>query len=228
MAWSFARRRPVTYVLGEAVDEYPAYAPESQRGRALRITEIGEDVLHRPARTVTEFSTPELSRLVDDMFATMDAATGVGLAAPQVGVDLRVFVYDLTDDRGDRHVGHVVNPVLEVDLEADVETEDEGCLSVPGAYEPLERPGGATVRGVDKDGAPVQIEATGYLARCFIHEAQHLDGTLFWDHLTPELQADALRQRDEQRAATLAARREVAIELGKTPPDYPESPAGGK
>ncbi|WP_425955193.1 peptide deformylase [Xylanimonas sp. McL0601] len=222
------RRRPVTYLLGEPVDDYPAYAPESQRGHALRITEIGEPVLHTPARTVTEFSTPELARLIDDMFATMDVAEGVGLAAPQVGVDLRVFVYDLTDDRGDRHVGAVVNPQLEMDLEADPETEDEGCLSVPGAYVPLVRPGGATIRGVDQNGGPVQLEATGYLARCFIHEAQHLDGVLYWDHLTPEQQADALRQRDEQRADVLANRHEIALELEKTPPEYPKEPAGAK
>lgn len=215
-------------MLGERVKDYPAYAPESQRGRVLRITEIGEPVLHTPARPVTELGTPELARLIDDMFTTMDVAEGVGLAAPQVGVDLRVFVYDLTDDAGDRHVGAVVNPELELDLDADPEVEDEGCLSVPGAYAPLERPGGATIRGVDQLGGPVQLEATGYLARCFIHEAQHLDGTLYWDHLTPEQQADALRQRDEKRAEVLAQRREIAIELEKRPAEYPEAPAGGR
>ncbi|GAB2450656.1 peptide deformylase [Xylanimonas ulmi] len=224
----FGRRRPGTYLLGERVDDYPAYAPESQRGRALRITEIGEPVLHAPARAVTEFSTPQLARLIDDMFATMDVAEGVGLAAPQVGVDLRVFVYDLTDERGDRHVGAVVNPVLEQDLDVEPETEEEGCLSVPGAYAPLARPGAATIRGVDQHGAPVQLEATGYLARCFIHEAQHLDGVLYWDHLTPEQQADALRQRDEQRADILANRHEIAVELEKDPPTYPDQPAGGR
>ncbi|AEG43241.1 peptide deformylase [Isoptericola variabilis] len=228
MAWSFGRRRPVTYLLGEPADPYPAQAPEVRRGRVLRITEIGEPVLHTPARTVTEFSTPELARLIDDMFATMEVAEGVGLAAPQVGVDLRVFVYDLTDEHGDRHVGHVVNPELEVDAEASPETEDEGCLSVPGAYEPLERPGAATIRGVDQHGGPVQLTATGYLARCFIHEAEHLDGTLYWDHLSPELQADALRQRDEERAHVLAGRRELAIELDKVPAEYPDQPAGGR
>lgn len=162
MAWTRARRRkPVTYLLGEPVEDYPATAPEVDRGRVLRITEIGEPVLHNPARTVDTFSTPELARLIDDLFATMESAQGVGLAAPQIGVDLRVFVYDLTDSSGDRHVGHVVNPVLEMDTEAEPETEEEGCLSVPGAYEPLERPGGATVRGVDQHGGPVQLSGTG-------------------------------------------------------------------
>lgn len=224
--WNFGRRKPVTYLLGEPAEDYPAIAPEVLRGHPLRITEIGEPVLHAPTRKVTEFSTPELARLIDDMFTTMEVAEGVGLAATQVGSDLRVFVYDLTDEQGDRHVGAIVNPELELDLEAEPETEDEGCLSVPGAYEPLERPGGATVRGVDQYGAPVQLTATGYLARCFIHETQHLDGVLYWDHLTPELQADALRQRDEHRANILVGRREIAIELEKTPAEYPEQPPG--
>jgi peptide deformylase len=229
MAWTRARRRkPVTYLLGEPVEEYPATAPEVDRGRVLRITEIGEPVLHNPARTVEKFSTPELARLIDDLFATMESAQGVGLAAPQIGVDLRVFVFDLTDSSGDRHVGHVVNPVLETDPDVEPETEEEGCLSIIGAYEPLERPGGATVRGVDQHGAPVQLSGTGFLARCFIHESQHLDGTLYWDHLSADLQADALEQRDEERDDIIAERREIAIELDKTPPDYPPKPAGGR
>jgi peptide deformylase len=229
MAWTRPRRRkPVTYLLGEPVEEYPATAPEVARGRVLRITEIGEPVLHEPARTVEKFSTPELAGLIDDMFATMESAQGVGLAAPQVGVDLRVFVYDLTDSSGDRHIGHVVNPELEIDPDADPATEEEGCLSIVGAYEPLERPGGATVRGVDQHGGPVQLSGTGYLARCFIHESQHLDGILYWDHLDADLQADALEQRDEEREHIIAERREIAIELDKTPPSYPEKLAGGR
>lgn len=228
MAWSFGRRRPTTYLLGEAVDPYPAQAPEARRGQVRRITEIGEPVLHTPARTVERFSTPELARLVDDMFATMEVAQGVGLAAPQVGVDLRVFVYDLTDERGDRHVGHVVNPSLEIDVTSELVTEEEGCLSVPGAYVPLARRSVASVLGVDQHGGPVQLEGVGFLARCFVHEAQHLDGTLYWDHLSTADQRDALRQRDEERPAILASRREIAIELGKTPADYPAEPAGGR
>lgn len=226
--WSFGRRKPVTYLLGEPVDDYPAQVPEARRGRVLRITEIGEPVLHTATRKVAEFSTPELNRLVDDMFATMEVAQGVGLAATQVGSDLRVFVYDVTDESGDRHVGHVVNAELEIDPEADSDEEDEGCLSVPGAYEPLSRPEVATVRGVDRDGAPVQLTGVGFLARAFIHETQHLDGTLYWDHLSPELQQDALRQRDEERDDVLAQRHEIAIELGKKPADYPVEPAGGR
>lgn len=228
MGWTFGRRRPATYLLGDAVDPYPAQVPEARRGRVQRITEIGEPVLHTPARAVERYSTPELARLIDDMFATMEVAQGVGLAAPQVGVDLRVFVYDLTDERGDRHVGHVVNPVLEVDTSSELVTDDEGCLSVPGAYEPLARRTAATVRGVDQHGGPVQLEATGFLARCYIHECQHLDGILYWDHLSRELQQDALRQRDAERPDILAERREIAIELEKQPAEYPPEPAGGR
>jgi peptide deformylase len=84
------------------------------------------------------------------------------------------------------------------------------------------------VRGVDQHGGPVQLSGTGYLARCFIHESQHLDGTLYWDHLSEDLQADALEQRDEERPHIIAERREIAIELDKTPPEYPEKPAGGR
>ncbi|WP_402462565.1 peptide deformylase [Isoptericola aurantiacus] len=228
MGWTFGRRRPTTYLLGEVADPYPAQVPEARRGRVRRITEIGEPVLHTPARAVERFSTPELTRLVDDLFATMEVAQGVGLAAPQIGVDLRVFVYDVTDERGDRHVGHVVNPVLTIDESSEAVTDEEGCLSVPGAYVPLARRTAVTVRGVDQHGGPVQLEAQGYFARALTHESQHLDGTLYWDHLSAEDQRDALRQRDEERAGVLAERREIAIELDKKPADYPERPAGGR
>jgi peptide deformylase len=216
------------FLNGKRVRFFPDFTPESERGTARRVTEIGEPVLHTPAAPVTEFGTPELAALIDDMFASMDVAEGVGLAAPQIGVGLQVFVYDLTDDDDDRHVGHIINPVLTTDASAEPETRDEGCLSVPGAFEPLERPGAATVTGVDMNGRPLTLTAHGYLARCFIHETQHLQGTLYWDHLAPDLQQDALRQRDENRPAILAERREAALEFDKTPPEYPEIPAGGK
>ncbi|MDR0483225.1 MAG: peptide deformylase [Cellulomonadaceae bacterium] len=220
------RRGQKTYLNGKRALRYPEYAPESERGRDLRITERGEPVLHTPAAEITAASTPalgspELATLIDDMFATMDVAQGVGLAAPQVGVGLRVFVYDVTDDDDVRHVGHVINPVLAVDAEVDPITDREGCLSVVGAYEDLERPGGASVTGVDRDGKPVRLEATGYLARAFIHECQHLDGVLYFDHLTAEQQADCLAQRDAQRATVLAERHEMALYLGKEPAVYP-------
>lgn len=221
--WNIGRRRPRTFVLGVEVDRFPEVAPEVGRGRALRITEIGEAVLHTPAATVTELSTPELAGLIDDMFTTMEVAEGVGLAAPQVGVGLRVFVYDLEDEQGDRHVGHVVNPVLEVD-DARVVTDDEGCLSVPGAYEPLARPTRAVVRGTDQHGTPVVLEGVDFLARAFVHECQHLDGTLYTDHLTAAQREDAMRQVREERPLVLASRRELSVDLGVDPAEYPEQP----
>src|SRR5690242_19590886 len=98
------------------------------------------------------------------MFATLAVAEGVGLAAPQIGVDLAVFVYDCPDESGARQVGHVVNPVIETG--GTVETSDEGCLSVPGPFHELARSTAATVRGVDRTGAPVEVSGTGYFARC--------------------------------------------------------------
>jgi len=207
---------------------FPDFAHQSQRGRALRITEVGELVLHERAADVTEFGTPELLTLVDDMFASMDVAEGVGLAAVQVGVPLQVFVYDLVDDDDDRHVGAVINPVLTIDDAAKPEVTGEGCLSVPGAHMELARPGGATICGFDVFGKPIELTATGYLARCFIHETQHLLGMLYLDHLTPEQQAEALAQRDERRPDVLIRRAEAAIEQGKEPIAYPETPAGGR
>lgn len=126
-----------------------------ERGTARPITVVGNPVLHRECRDVTEFD-DALRRLVDDMFASQRAAEGVGLAANQIGVDLKVFVYDCPDDDGVRHVGAVCNPVLE-ELPADrrqLDDGNEGCLSVPGAYMSLARPDYAVVSGRDLDGNP--------------------------------------------------------------------------
>lgn len=109
-----------TLVQGRPVPDYPQLPPQALRGRVRRITEVGEEVLHRPCRDVTEaeFGTPELAALIDDLFATQAAAEGAGLAANQIGVDLRLFVWDCTDEDGVRHVGHLANPVLD-ELPAD-------------------------------------------------------------------------------------------------------------
>lgn len=103
---------PSVFVQGRPVESYPPLAPEARRGSVRRITEVGEEVLHKPCRDVTEFG-PDLAALIDDMFLTMYVAEGAGLAANQVGVNLRLFVYDCPDDDGVRHVGHIANPVLE-------------------------------------------------------------------------------------------------------------------
>jgi len=148
---------------------------------------VGDPVLHHPTRPVETFD-DELKTLVEDMFETMAAAPGVGLAANQVGVDLRVFVYDCPDDEGVRHRGLVVNPVLETserpETMPDPDDDLEGCLSVPGESFPTGRASWAKVTGQDLSGEPVEIEGTGFFARCLQHEADHLDGLLYLNRLT--------------------------------------------
>ena len=173
--------------------------PDTSRGTARPITVVGNPVLHRPCAEVTEFG-PELAALVDDMFVSMYAAEGVGLAANQIGVAQRVFVYDCPDDDGVRHVGVVVNPVLE-ELEPSRRTLDEsaeGCLSVPGAYMDLARPDYAVVHGQDQHGEPVTVEGTGFFARCLQHETDHLNGYLYIDRLSKRDRKEALRQMAEK------------------------------
>ena len=151
----------------------------------LPITRWGTPVMHARTRPVTEFD-EELHALVADMFATMYAAEGVGLAATQVGVDLAVFVYDCPDDDHVRHSGVVCNPVVTLPEGKDrkLESTDEGCLSLPGAYIELARPDHAVCHGQDADGNPVEVVGTGLLARCLQHETDHLNGTVFGDRLS--------------------------------------------
>ncbi|MFI1565096.1 peptide deformylase [Streptomyces sp. NPDC020490] len=198
---------PSVFVQGKPVDSYPPLAPEARRGRVRRITEVGEEVLHKPCRDVTEFG-PDLAALIDDMFLTMYVAEGAGLAANQVGVGLRLFVYDCPDDDGARHVGHLVNPVLEpLDPAARRLLDDhEGCLSVPGAVMNVPRPDRAVVHGLDKHGEPVTVEGTGYFARCLAHETDHLDGQVYLDRLSRRDRADALRQAADRREEVFARR----------------------
>jgi peptide deformylase len=169
-----------------------------ERGTARPITVVGNPVLHKECKDVTSFD-DELASLIDDMFASQRAAEGVGLAANQIGVDLKVFVYDCMDDEGVRHVGAVCNPVLD-ELPASrrsLDDSNEGCLSVPGAYEALARPDYAVVRGQDAEGKPIAVEGTGYFARCLQHETDHLYGYLYIDRLSKRERKDALRQMAE-------------------------------
>jgi peptide deformylase len=159
---------------------------ELRTGGAIRpITRWGTPVMHARTRPVTSFD-QELQELVQDMFATMYAAEGVGLAATQVGVDLAVFVYDCPDDEHVRHIGVVCNPevILPEGKERKLETADEGCLSLPGAYLELARPDHAVCRGQDHRGDPVEVVGTGLLSRCLQHETDHLNGTVFGDRLS--------------------------------------------
>jgi len=123
----------------------------------------------------------EVRALVDDLMETMYAADGVGLAAPQIGVPLRVFVYDVRDE--ELEPGVFVNPRI---VEAvGTQREVEGCLSIPGLEEIVERSGRVVVEGLDRDGEPVRVEAEGLLSRCLQHEKDHLDGVLFLDRVSP-------------------------------------------
>ena len=154
---------------------------------------LGDPVLHTPTSPVDvgpDGSLPsDLAGLITDMYETMDAANGVGLAANQIGVGLRLFVYDCPEERGKATYrrGVVINPVLETsdvpETMPDPETDDEGCLSVPGESFPCGRAEWAKVTGLDADGNPVTLEGTGLFARMLQHETGHLDGFLYVDKL---------------------------------------------
>jgi peptide deformylase len=156
----------------------------TEGGTVLPITRWGTPVMHAKTRPVTDYDEP-LHRLIRDMFATMAAADGVGLAATQVGVDVAVFVFDCPDDDHVRHVGVVCNPEVTLPEGKDrvLESADEGCLSLPGAYIELARPDHATCTGEDAFGDPLEVAGTGLLARCLQHETDHLNGTVFGDRL---------------------------------------------
>ncbi|MGW8849159.1 peptide deformylase [Streptomyces xiamenensis] len=174
-----------------------------------RITVLGEEILRRECREAgPEFGTPELSRLIEDMFATLAVAEGAGLAANQVGVDLRLFIWDMEDEWGTRHRGHLLNPVL-APLPAArrrLAEEPEGCLSVPGPYMTVARPDLAVVHGRDRDGEPLTVEGRGYFARCLQHESDHLSGRLYVDRLSQRERKRALRAMEEQREGVFARR----------------------
>src|SRR5690606_28708579 len=159
--------------------------------RPIRI--VGDPVLHSPTSPVPvgdDGSLPDdLPDLITDMFDTMDAANGVGLAANQIGVSLRVFVYDCAETRGrsTRRRGVVINPVLETseipETMPDPDTDEEGCLSVPGEQFPTGRADWARVTGLDAEGNPITLEGTDLFARMLQHEVGHLDGYLYLDRL---------------------------------------------
>ena len=160
----------------------------------------GDPALHQLAREVTVFD-EALEQLVQDLFETMDKAPGVGLAAPQIGVNLRVFVYSYPDDDDTPRRGVVINPTLtHSPIEAgpaDDELESEGCLSFPGERFALKRGASAIVEGVDLDNKPVRIEATGWFARVFQHEFDHLNGIIYVDKLDFESRKEAFEVMNE-------------------------------
>lgn len=154
---------------------------------------LGDPVLHtstKPVPIAPDGSLPaDLPDLIKDLFETMDAANGVGLAANQIGVGMRLFVYDCADDRGHttRRRGVIVNPVLETseipETMPDPDNDDEGCLSVPGESFPCGRAKWARVTGLDAEGNEITVEGNGLFARMLQHETGHLDGYLYVDKL---------------------------------------------
>lgn len=167
--------------------------------------------MHHELRDVTAFD-DELRALVADMVTTMYAASGVGLAANQIGVDLKVFVFDCPDIDGNRVTGVVCNPMLTLPegRERQLDEENEGCLSLPGAFIECTRPDTARVTGQDENGEPVEFVGTGLLARCLQHETDHLFGTVFGDRVS-----DRARKKLYKRHHELAER---------YPEDWPVSP----
>ena len=153
----------------------------------LQIRTFGDPVLRERARDVEDITRVH-RRLVKDMIQTMRDAPGVGLAAPQVGVLERVFVFEVEED-----MGAVFNPRI-VTSSDESATDEEGCLSIPGLAFPVERSTSVRLEGLDEKGRPVAIDASDLLARVFQHEIDHLDGVLFIDRLPEELKRQAMRE----------------------------------
>ncbi|WP_160011114.1 peptide deformylase [Nocardioides sp. AX2bis] len=172
------------------------------------MTRWGTPVMHRRQAAVDDFD-DALRTLVADMVATMYAADGVGLAACQIGVDQAVFVFDCPDDEGERTVGVVCNPRLELPEGKDrnLDVDDEGCLSFPGAFVECARPDTATVVGQGIDGGEVVFSGDGLLARCLQHETDHTLGTVFGDRLPTKARKKLQKAHDKA--------------VAEFPPDWP-------
>jgi peptide deformylase len=171
--------------LDPAAPVHAPYGPLPEGGTVRPVVRWGTPVMHRRQAEVTSYD-DDLRALVADLVATMYAADGVGLAACQIGVDLRVFVFDCHDTAGEHTVGVVCNPEVELPegRERRLDEDEEGCLSLPGGYVPLARPDQATVHGTGLDGAAVTFSGDGMLARCLQHETDHTLGTVFGDRLS--------------------------------------------
>ena len=188
-----------------------AEADLTQGGKVLPVTRWGTPVMHKQTEPVTEFG-EELHELIRDMWATMRAAEGVGLAATQVGVGKSVFIYECPD--GDERIqrGVVCNPVVTLPegKARNLDAAEEGCLSYPGGYQSVARPDLATCTGQDAYGNDITVHGTGLRARCLQHETDHLGGTVFGDRLS----ARSRRQLDKK----------VAELAWRYPDDWPVSP----
>ncbi len=156
------------------------------------IVKYGDPVLETPAEAITEFDTPELRKLIDDMFESMYYHKGVGLAAPQIGVGKRIAVIDTSVGEDEKQKLVLINP--EIIRREGRQRSEEGCLSVPGFREQVSRPNRVTVRAQDVTGATVEMTGEGLLARAFLHETDHLNGKLFFHHVSA-LKRDLIRRK---------------------------------
>ena len=157
-----------------------------------KILKYGEPILEQAADPVTEFDTPELQELIADMWETMYASKGVGLAAPQIGIAKRVSVIDTSVGEDESKKVVIINP--EILSKEGSQTGEEGCLSIPGFREPLTRANKVTVRAQNEKGEAVELDGEELLARAFQHEIDHLNGILFIAHLSA-LKRDIIRRK---------------------------------
>lgn len=156
------------------------------------IVKYGQPVLDQPAVEITEFDTPDLHQLIEDMFSSMYAAKGVGLAAPQIGIGKRIAVIDVSSGEDPAQKIVLINPEI-IDREGS-QTSEEGCLSLPSFREPVTRANKVTVRAFDATGKPFEMTGEELLARAFLHETDHLNGTLYISHVSP-LKRDLIRRK---------------------------------
>ncbi len=156
------------------------------------IVKYGQSVLETPAEAVTEFGTPELNQLVDDMFESMYAAKGVGLAAPQIGIAKRIAVIDTSVGEDPAQKLVLINP--EIIGREGTQVSEEGCLSVPGFREQVTRAKRVTIRALDQQGKSFEQTGEDLLARAFLHETDHLNGTLYISYVSP-LKRDLIRRK---------------------------------
>jgi peptide deformylase len=156
------------------------------------IVKYGDPVLETPAATVTEFDTPELNKLLEDMFESMYAAKGVGLADPQIGIGKRIAVIDTSAGENPEERLVLINP--EIIAKKGAQTSEEGCLSVPGFREQVSRPKSVTLRAQDAKGEWYEKTGEDLLARAFLHETDHLNGQLYITHVSM-LKRDLIRRK---------------------------------
>ena len=172
----------------------------------LDIRVLGDPVLRKPTKRVTEV-TDELRQLIADMFETMYAAEGIGLAAPQVGRAVRLAVVDV---EGNKFT--LINPEV-IERTGDIDKAEEGCLSIPDIYGDVERPFTVTIRAMNENGEQYEATASELLGRCFQHEIDHLDGKLFLDYLSPLKRKAAMTKWEKAKAEYPGFIRKVKAEV---------------